>query len=76
VEILEKGSSGAAITERNAAAILCWTDERNAISDLTIFNNEQVTCVGARVMGTSHDRRATMRQKIFFVKLIGARFSF
>ena len=76
MEILEKGSSGAAMTERNAAAICAGLISEMQSGDLTIFNNEQVTCVGARVMGTSHDRRATMRQKIFFVKLIGARFSF
>jgi hypothetical protein len=35
----------------NAAAILCWTDLRNAIGKKTIFNNKQVTCVGARVVG-------------------------
>ena len=49
-----------------------------------IFNNEQVTCVGARVMGTSHDRRATMRQifckidleqgSVFKLKLLDERF--
>ena len=45
----------------NAAAILCWADERNAISEKTIFNNKQVTCVGAYVMGTSHEEEATIR---------------
>ena len=38
---------------------------------LTIFNNEQVTCVGAHVMGTSHDRKSDHALDLFlFIKLI------
>jgi hypothetical protein len=37
--------------------------------ELMVFNNKQVTCVGARVMGISHDRRATMRQIFYKIDL-------
>ena len=32
----------------------------------TIFNNEQVTCVGAHVMGTSHDRKSDHALDLFY----------
>jgi hypothetical protein len=35
-------------------------------SFLTIFNNEQVTCVGAHVMGTSHDRKSDHALDLFY----------
>jgi hypothetical protein len=34
--------------------------------DFAIFNNEQVTCVGAQVMGTSHDRKSDHTPNLFF----------
>jgi hypothetical protein len=33
---------------------------------LVIFNNEQVTCVGAHVMGTSHDRKSDHALDLFY----------
>ena len=60
----------------NAAAILCWTDLRNAVSEKTIFNNEQVTCVGARVVGKTIIERATMPDLDLLIIVIKARFSY
>jgi len=34
--------------------------------ELVIFNNEQVTCVGAYVMGTSHDRKSDHALDLFY----------
>jgi hypothetical protein len=34
--------------------------------ELVIFNNKQVTCVGAHVMGTSHDRKSDHAPKTFY----------
>jgi hypothetical protein len=73
VEILKLESSGAAKTERERCSDLCWTDERNAISELMIFNNEQVTCVGARVMGKAMIDRERPCPNFLFIKLIGSK---
>ena len=55
---------------------MCWTDLRNAVSEKTIFNNEQVTCVGARVVGKTIIERATMPDLDLLIIVIKARFSY
>jgi hypothetical protein len=62
VEILEIESSGAANTERETLQRFCagLISEMQSVSNM-IFNNKQVTCVEAYVMGTSLEEEATIR---------------